>query len=125
MKGYTSFSEGFLGPIAMGKKIGPQKTFDYKKGFEIIKDIIKKDPECCISLGLREDWNNTSGVIYEDGKIVARALMYLTSCWATPIINVWRDGQEEDEEIECWLQEEGLERPTVEWYLELQREVES
>lgn len=46
-----------------------------------------------------EDWNNTSGVIYEIGKYRDDDYVYGQSCWATPILDV--DG----EEIECWTEE--------------------
>lgn len=124
MKGYTSFSMGFLGPEAVGGWRGEQRTFDYDRGRELIKSIIKDDPECVISLGLREDWNNTSGFIYDNGTI-QNDYFYLSSCWATPIINVWREGQEDDEEIECWKRGEGESNPSKEWIELLRKEVES
>ena len=99
MKGYTDFWMGFLGPeLVATKPIGKMKYFNWNKAIDIIKEHLDADE---ISIGLLEDWNNTSGIVYEtkmDGRRVfyPNEYTYTQSTWATPIIDI--DG----EEIECW-----------------------
>lgn len=122
MKGYTDFAAGFLGPEGLGKKRGAQKTFDYEGAIPILKNIIRENPDVIVQLGLREDWNNTSDTLY-DGQVSNDGYFYLTSCWATPIINVINDDVEE--EIECYKMCEGPSTPSEEWFERLRNEVES
>ena len=97
MKGYTDFMSGFFGPsaIAGSNPIGNIKYMDWEK----VKEIIETHQNAIIYAGLREDWNNTSGLIYARGKYYD-GYVYGASCWATPIVDV--DGKE----IECWTYEE-------------------
>lgn len=107
MKGYTNFLDGFLGPEAVATKpIGEMKYFNWKRAVDVIKEHLDADE---ISIGLLEDWNNTSGVIYESEASGKRVFYpdeytYTHSIWATPIIDI--DG----DEIECWTynKEEGV-----------------
>lgn len=105
MKGYTSFSMGFLGMDAVATKpIGDMKYMDWKK----VQQIVDEHPDSVIYAGLMEDWNNTSGLIYAKGEYY-NGYVYGCSKWATPIVDV--DG----EEIECWTYEEteeGSNKPT-------------
>lgn len=97
MKGYTSFSAGFLGPEAIATKpIGKMKYMDWNQ----VQEIVAAHPESVIYAGLQEDWNNTSGLIYAEGKYY-NGYVYGCSVWATPIVDV--DGAE----IECYV----LEKP--------------
>lgn len=97
MKGYTNYLDGFLGPEAIATKpIGKMKYMDWKKA----RQITKQNPEATIYAGLREDWNNTNGLIFNRGKYYKDAYVFGCSRWATPIVDV--DG----EEIECWTYEE-------------------
>ena len=100
MKGYTDFISGFFGPstIAGSNPIGKMKYMDWEK----VKKIIETHQNAIIYAGLREDWNNTSGLIYAKGKYYD-GYVYGASCWATPIVDV--DGAE----IECWTTEETIE----------------
>lgn len=95
MKGYTDFSMGFLGASAVATKpVGAMKYMDWKK----VQQIVDENPNSVIYAGLQEDWNNTSGLIFAEGKYYD-GYVYGASCWATPIVDV--DG----EEIECWTNE--------------------
>lgn len=108
MKGYTNFAAGFLGAEAIATKpIDDMKYMDWKK----VQQIVDEHPNSVIYAGLQEDWGNTSGVIYKNGKYYDGGFFYGCSVWATPIVDV--DG----EEIECWTYEatkEGSELP--EWW---------
>ena len=96
MKGYTDFAMGFMGAGAVATKpMGKTKYMDWNK----VKEIIKENPDSVIYAGLMEDWNNTSGLIFANGKYY-NGYVYGVSCWATPIVDV--DGKE----IECWTYEE-------------------
>lgn len=78
MKGNTDFWEGFKGPEAIATKpIGKMKYFDYNKAKDIILKAIKEGKDC-ISIGLLEDWDNTSGVIYR-GTINLETYIYIRS----------------------------------------------
>jgi hypothetical protein len=92
MKGYTDFAMGFLGPTAVATKlIGRTKYMDWNK----VQKIVDENPNSVIYAGLREDWNNTSGLIFARGEYY-NGYVYGCSNWATPIVDV--DGKE----IECW-----------------------
>ena len=105
MKGYTDFATGFLGMSAVATKpIGDMKYMDWKK----VQKVVDENPDAVIRAGLMEDWNNTSGLIYANGKYYD-GYVYGCSMWATPIVDV--DG----EEIECWTYEptkEGSRKPS-------------
>lgn len=91
MKGYTNFGDAFT-----IKSISEIKYMDWEKA----KKICQENPWSMISAGLREDWNNTSSMVFESGEWIKDAYVYGCSCLATPILDV--DG----EEIECWTYEE-------------------
>ena len=96
MKGETDFLLGILGPrVVATKPIGEMKYMDWERARKICEAAIAENPDVIISAGLMEDWTNTSGKIYEDGKYT-RGYVYGSSCWATPIVDV--DGVE----YECW-----------------------
>ena len=96
MKDSTDFAMGFMGAgEGETNRIGKTKYMDWNK----IKEIIKENPDSVIYAGLMEDWNNTSGLIFANGKYY-NGYVYGASCWATPIVDV--DGKE----IECWTHEE-------------------
>ena len=105
MKGYTDFAAGFMGMEAIATKpIGDMKYMDWHK----VQNIVNEHPNSVIYAGLMEDWNNTSGLIYANGKYYD-GYVYGCSKWATPIVDV--DGKE----IECWTNEvtkEGSHKPT-------------
>ena len=66
--------------------------------WEKVQKIVDGNPSATIYAGLREDWGNTSGLIYAKGEYYSE-YAYCASSWATPIVDV--DG----EEIECWTYE--------------------
>ena len=107
MKGYTDFLSGFFGASAVATKpIDEMKYMDWKK----VQQIVSEHPNSVIYAGLQEDWNNTSGLIYANGKYYD-GYVFACSSWATPIVDV--DG----EEIECWTYEKtewGSDKP--EWW---------
>jgi len=89
MKGYTSLAAGFLGASAVATKpIGDMKYMDWDK----IKQIVRDNPKAEIEAGLMEDWGNTSGLIYKNGKYYNGGCLYGQSAWATPIVDI--DGKE-------------------------------
>lgn len=108
MKGYTDFALGFLGASAVATKpIGNKKFMDWQK----VKQIVADHPDSTIYAGLQEDWGNTSGLIYKNGKYYDGGSFFGCSIWATPILDV--DG----EEIECWTEKETEERSSMpEWW---------
>lgn len=97
MKGYTDFMAGFFGisAVAGSHPVGDTKYMDWNK----VKEIIETHKNAVIYAGLREDWNNTSGLIYARGDYYD-GYVYGASRWATPIVDV--DGVE----IECWTTDE-------------------
>ena len=108
MKGYTDFWAPLLGMDIATKPRGDMKFMDWKKAKEIIDEQIKQNPDVVIYAGLREDWNNTSGIIYANGDFYDGGFFYGCSNWATPILDI--DGYE----IECYtydITEEGSGTP--------------
>lgn len=71
-------------------------VFDWDKAAEIIRD---RKPECAIA-GLQHDMEWTSGTIYEDGLPVTDDYTYLSSTWATPILEIIT--RDEVEDIPCF-----------------------
>lgn len=59
-----------------------KKVFDWAKAARIIKEQNITDAYA----GLAEDWGWTSGIIFQDGKVVPqnKTYTYLASTWATP-----------------------------------------
>lgn len=72
---------------AMANMGNDPKVFDWVKAAELIR---QRKPLYAIA-GLVEDWENTSGVIYENGKIVRDSYTYLASKWATPVLVMYDD----------------------------------
>ena len=70
---------------------GHEKVFDWDKAAQIIKE---RKPDVAYA-GLSEDWEWTSGLIYENGE-PAKSYAYLYSRWATPVLVL-----DFDEIIEC------------------------
>jgi len=108
MKGYTDFFAGFLGAEAIATKpIGDMKYMDWERAARIVSE----HPDSTIYAGLLEDWNNTSGLIFDRGEYQYE-YVYGCSCWATPILDV--DG----EEIECYVTEKpaGFTSELPEWW---------
>lgn len=73
-------------------------TFDWDKARRIVAKLKLQNADC----GLQEDWFWTGGTLVEDGVMVTEenCRAYLTSIWATPIIQ-WED----DDvlcQVECW-----------------------
>lgn len=72
------------------------KVFDWDKAAKIIKE---KQPKTAYA-GLAEDWEYTSGKIYEDGETIRTEYTYLASTWATPVLIL-----DYEDEIECYVME--------------------
>lgn len=96
MKGYTDFISGMFTGAAMPTAKGGKKYMDWNKA----EKICRENPHSLIYAGLMEDWNNTSGVIFDNGEYYNGGILYDQSRWVTPILDV--DGKE----IECWTHEE-------------------
>ena len=85
-----------MGQANRGKE---KMVFDWDKAAEIIRD---RKPECAIA-GLQHDMEWTSGTIYEDGLPVTDDYTYLSSTWATPILEIIT--RDEVEDIPCFRME--------------------
>lgn len=80
-----------MGMLNRGKEM---MVFDWLKAARIIKERKPKK----VMAGLRDDWEYTGGMIYEDGHVpLPDDLMYLASTWAVPELNV--DG----DIVECYI----------------------
>ena len=75
-----------------------ERTFDWEKAKHIVEKRNLQNADC----GLREDWFGTGGTLVEDGVMISEedCNAYLTSIWATPIIQ-WEDGEVLCQ-VECW-----------------------
>ena len=69
-----------------------EMVFDWDAAARIIKERNVDHAEA----GLRNDWENTGGIILENGKPVMNSYTYLASTWAVPEIMI--DGMY----IECY-----------------------
>ena len=94
------------------KPIGEMKYMDWRRAHTIIQKRAEFDKDITVMAGLREDWNNTSGIVYEDGEFVTYDYVYASSRWATPILDF--DG----EEVECYTTTEpdGFTTDTPNWW---------
>jgi hypothetical protein len=91
----------FVGGMFSGvEKCKGKTTFKYADCAKA-KEIIKKTKNLReAELGLAEDWNNTAGTVFEDGKFVNDDYCYLNSMWATPIlVLVLEDGTEKRDRL--------------------------
>lgn len=72
-----------------GKRITDKEVmvFDWDKAAEIIK---KRKPTYAAA-GLRQDWENTGGLIYKQGQPIFDKYTYLASTWAFPELEI--DGE--------------------------------
>ena len=78
-----------------------RKVFDWCKAAKIIKS---NNPDE-VWAGLKGDFENTSGLIYSEGKIIDsyQIGMYLASTWATPVIQLLIN--DEEYEFPCYIME--------------------
>lgn len=88
-----TMSAFLMGQANRGKEL---MVFDWDRAAEIIRD---KKPKWAVA-GLQHDMEWTSGPIYEDGLPVTDSDTYLSSTWATPILEI-KIG-DEVEEIPCF-----------------------
>lgn len=73
-----------MGEANRGKE---KMVFDWDKAARL---IAQRKPQIAMA-GLRGDWKNTCGMIYEDGKLITDKYTYLTSSWAIPELDM--DGE--------------------------------
>lgn len=73
--------------IVRAHEAAEHMVFDWDRA---AKMIAKRRPTQA-SAGLRDDWENTGGVIYENGKAVKDSYTFLESYWATPELEM--DGE--------------------------------
>ena len=59
-------------------------VFDWDKAARLIAE---RKPQSAMA-GLRGDWKNTGGMIYEDGKLITDKYTYLASSWAIPELDM-------------------------------------
>ena len=83
--------------INMSTPDGHGKVFDWVKAAKILKE--KNPDEACA--GLLEDMEWTAGTIWLEHKPYNEEYTYLSSRWATPVLEI--DG----EHIECWESSDG------------------
>lgn len=81
---HTSFIAPFLKIDIATKKRGRMKYLNWDK----VRELIKKNPDSKIQVGLLEDWNNTGDMIYNKGEYPYMYYVYTKSTWATPIVIV-------------------------------------
>ena len=62
-------------------------VFDWDKAARLIAE---RKPQIAMA-GMRGDWKNTGGMIYEDGKLITDKYTYLASSWAIPELDM--DGE--------------------------------
>ena len=99
-----TFLEGFLGPPA-NKDKSTVRTFDWDKAAQIIKEKYQDHKDLIAEAGLQDDWNETGGVIFEEGCPTNESYTYLQSNWAIPTLILSYNGQEQ-EEIPCYVVDE-------------------
>ena len=86
------------------------KIFDWVKAAKILKE---RNPAVAHA-GLREDWENTAGVVWMAGKPVRDTDCYLASVWATPCLAMFMPIGANGSDVvtvDCW--ETDIDRP--EW----------
>lgn len=105
-KGYTGFVDGMIIGAELCRRSTETKYMDWEKA----EKLCLENPNSIIEAGLREDWNNTSGLVYANGKWYDGGLIYDRSKWATPILDI--DGAE----IECWTTEPHDGTSVPEWW---------
>jgi len=103
MKEYLGFTQGMMMGMGMDHgKAENHKVFDWIKAAKLIREHCMVgelfNAKIEVSAGLAEDWGCTSGPIFSEGSIVNEddTYAYLSSSWATPIIDIG------GEEHECW-----------------------
>lgn len=101
-----TFREGFLGIQAeAARKTGAkQKTFDWDKAAQLIKENLQQHPNLIAEAGLQGDWDYTGGTIFYQGKPVVNGYTYLSSNWATPTLILTDENWEM--EIDCFTVEQ-------------------
>lgn len=92
MDSFSAFIRGEAARAAGNK----QRVFDWDRAAQLIKE---RRPETA-GAGLSGDWEYTGGTIWSDGKPDTDSYTYLSSCWATPELDL--DG----EIIDCWKYED-------------------
>ena len=90
---HRDFLDPFINPQPF-KIEGKVKLLDWER----LKKICEEHPNSTIEAGLMEDWDYTSGTVFEDGKRIEPDYIYALSRWATPICLI-----DYKEEIECWV----------------------
>ena len=83
-------------------KTKDRMVIDWDKAARLIAE---RKPQIAMA-GLRGDWKNTGGMIYEDGKLITDKYTYLASSWAIPELDM--DG----ETVECYR----MESETPKWH---------
>lgn len=68
-------------------------VFDWDKAAMLIRE---RKPEIA-EAGLKDDWEWTGGVIYENGEPVLDSYTFLSSTWAKPLLYI------DDDVIECYV----------------------
>jgi len=100
-----TFAEGFT--TNRGRNDNPQMKFDWDKAALIIKEKCLEHKNLIAEAGLQGDWDHTGGIIFEENKPTNDEYTYLSSNWATPtLILSYNDGNDEQEEIECYTTDE-------------------
>lgn len=79
---HTSFVDPLLLDALILRIESRMKYLNWDK----VREIIRKNPNSVIQVGLLEDWNNTGDIIYNKGEYPYHYHVYTQSTWATPIV---------------------------------------
>lgn len=108
----------FLGPDVyakgMSNRNNPVKAFDWDKAAEIIKAKFAEHHDLTAEAGLQGDWSYTGGCIFAEGHAIVSEYTYLSSTWATPMLVLSWDG-EDQEEIPCYTDENDRFKSDSKW----------
>lgn len=84
--------------MGMANRGKEQMVFDWDKAAELIRERKPRWAEA----GLKGDFENTGGLIYDEGHPVTDDYTYLASTWATPILQLGHYDEDEVENIPCY-----------------------
>jgi len=76
-----------------------QKTFDWAEA----EKLINQHSPVMAWAGLSGDWKSTAGLIWDGSRVYDEESGFLSSDWATPMIEMDIDGFDRTVFMECWV----------------------